>query len=155
MTEAQKSVTCDQFVSNNSSSTVVVYSFKAFNAALLSICLSERSDLRRFVVLVPDQQSAAKLTFTPSLCCELPEHLHYALHKLRPWSDVRHCHLWTKRIPPKTMKYTDSSERVAMATVQSDIFKPTKYGGKYTVTLIPGTTTSLVQMRCSCHRIYG
>lgn len=26
----------------------------------------------------------------------------------------------------------------AMATVQSDIFKPTKYGGKYTVTLIPG-----------------
>lgn len=27
---------------------------------------------------------------------------------------------------------------LAMATVQSDIFKPTKYGGKYTVTLIPG-----------------
>ncbi|EEA20823.1 isocitrate dehydrogenase (NAD(+)) idh1 [Talaromyces marneffei ATCC 18224] len=26
----------------------------------------------------------------------------------------------------------------SMATVQSDIFKPTKYGGKYTVTLIPG-----------------
>ncbi len=26
-----------------------------------------------------------------------------------------------------------------MATVQSDIFKPTKYGGKYTATLIPGT----------------
>lgn len=27
-----------------------------------------------------------------------------------------------------------------MATLQSeDIFKPTKYGGKYTVTLIPGT----------------
>lgn len=26
----------------------------------------------------------------------------------------------------------------ALATVQSDIFKPTKYGGKYTVTLIPG-----------------
>ena len=25
-----------------------------------------------------------------------------------------------------------------MATVQSDIFKPTRYGGKYTVTLIPG-----------------
>lgn len=25
-----------------------------------------------------------------------------------------------------------------MATIQSDIFKPTKYGGKYTVTLIPG-----------------
>lgn len=25
-----------------------------------------------------------------------------------------------------------------MATVQSDIFKPTKFGGKYTVTLIPG-----------------
>lgn len=25
-----------------------------------------------------------------------------------------------------------------MATVQSDIYKPTKYGGKYTVTLIPG-----------------
>lgn len=27
----------------------------------------------------------------------------------------------------------------AMATVQSDIFKPTKFGGKYTTTLIPGT----------------
>lgn len=26
-----------------------------------------------------------------------------------------------------------------MATVQQDIFKPTKFGGKYTVTLIPGT----------------
>ena len=25
-----------------------------------------------------------------------------------------------------------------MATIQSDIFKPTRYGGKYTVTLIPG-----------------
>ncbi len=25
-----------------------------------------------------------------------------------------------------------------MATLQSDIFKPTKYGGKYTATLIPG-----------------
>jgi hypothetical protein len=27
---------------------------------------------------------------------------------------------------------------IAYATVESDIFKPTKYGGKYTVTLIPG-----------------
>jgi hypothetical protein len=27
-----------------------------------------------------------------------------------------------------------------MATVNSDIFKPTKFGGKYTATLIPGTT---------------
>ena len=26
-----------------------------------------------------------------------------------------------------------------MATVGQDIFKPTKFGGKYTVTLIPGT----------------
>ena len=26
-----------------------------------------------------------------------------------------------------------------MATVNQDIFKPTKFGGKYTVTLIPGT----------------
>jgi len=26
-----------------------------------------------------------------------------------------------------------------MATVNKDIFKPTKFGGKYTVTLIPGT----------------
>jgi len=28
---------------------------------------------------------------------------------------------------------------IAMATVTSDIFKPSKFGGKYTVTLIPGT----------------
>ncbi|GAB1202759.1 isocitrate dehydrogenase (NAD(+)) idh1 [Aspergillus pseudonomiae] len=30
------------------------------------------------------------------------------------------------------------SRVLAFASVQSDIFKPTKYGGKYTVTLIPG-----------------
>jgi len=30
---------------------------------------------------------------------------------------------------------------MATATVTNDIFKPTKYGGKYTVTLIPGKTT--------------
>jgi hypothetical protein len=30
----------------------------------------------------------------------------------------------------------------AFASVQSDIFKPTKYGGKYTVTLIPGMTST-------------
>lgn len=29
-----------------------------------------------------------------------------------------------------------------MATVNQDIFKPTKFGGKYTVTLIPGTRGS-------------
>ena len=29
-----------------------------------------------------------------------------------------------------------------MATVSQDIFKPTKFGGKYTVTLIPGTPQS-------------
>ena len=31
-----------------------------------------------------------------------------------------------------------------MATVQSDIFKPTKFGGKYTTTLIPGEQLSLI-----------
>jgi isocitrate dehydrogenase (NAD+) len=31
-----------------------------------------------------------------------------------------------------------------MATVQEDIFKPTKYGGKYTVTLIPGMTAGIL-----------
>ena len=30
-----------------------------------------------------------------------------------------------------------------MATVGQDIFKPTKFGGKYTVTLIPGTLRAL------------
>lgn len=30
-----------------------------------------------------------------------------------------------------------------MATVGQDIFKPTKFGGKYTVTLIPGTLRPL------------
>ena len=34
-----------------------------------------------------------------------------------------------------------------MATVQSDIFKPTKYGGKYTVTLIPGMVKSQPDVR--------
>lgn len=29
-----------------------------------------------------------------------------------------------------------------MASVHSDIFKPTKFGGKYTVTLIPGKLTA-------------
>ena len=32
----------------------------------------------------------------------------------------------------------------AMATVQSDIFQPTKFGGKYTSTLIPGEQLSLI-----------
>jgi isocitrate dehydrogenase (NAD+) len=41
---------------------------------------------------------------------------------------------------------------IAYATVQSDIFKPTKFGGKYTVTLIPGThpakaSTKMVKAR--------
>ncbi|MCJ1265125.1 isocitrate dehydrogenase (NAD(+)) idh1 [Lobaria immixta] len=31
-----------------------------------------------------------------------------------------------------------AGQRRSLATVQSDIFKPTKYGGKYTTTLIPG-----------------
>ena len=31
-----------------------------------------------------------------------------------------------------------------MATVQSDIFQPTKFGGKYTSTLIPGEQLSLI-----------
>lgn len=32
-----------------------------------------------------------------------------------------------------------------MATVGQDIFKPTKFGGKYTVTLIPGTPQTPLQ----------
>lgn len=36
-----------------------------------------------------------------------------------------------------------------MATVGQDIFKPTKFGGKYTVTLIPGTR------RCALRNRYG
>lgn len=32
----------------------------------------------------------------------------------------------------------------AFASIQSDIFKPTKYGGKYTVTLIPGMPDPLL-----------
>jgi hypothetical protein len=32
-----------------------------------------------------------------------------------------------------------------MATVGQDIFKPTKFGGKYTVTLIPGTLRAPVR----------
>lgn len=38
----------------------------------------------------------------------------------------------TSKIPQKALNSR------SLATVQSDIFKPTKYGGKYTVTLIPG-----------------
>ena len=32
----------------------------------------------------------------------------------------------------------DANVVLALATLSSDIFKPTKFGGKYTVTLIPG-----------------
>ena len=35
-------------------------------------------------------------------------------------------------------KSRETDHSIAMATVQADIFKPTKFGGKYTVTLIPG-----------------
>jgi hypothetical protein len=40
-------------------------------------------------------------------------------------------------LPDRTQK--SNEPLLAYATVESDIFKPTKYGGKYTVTLIPGT----------------
>lgn len=39
---------------------------------------------------------------------------------------------------------TSSNISSAYATIQSDIFKPTKYGGKYTVTLIPGTKPAMI-----------
>ncbi|KKY17404.1 putative isocitrate dehydrogenase subunit 1 [Phaeomoniella chlamydospora] len=45
--------------------------------------------------------------------------------------------LRTARISPRCTSNAPSMVR-SMASVQSDIFKPTKYGGKYTVTLIPG-----------------
>ncbi|MCJ1332707.1 isocitrate dehydrogenase (NAD(+)) idh1 [Thelotrema lepadinum] len=38
--------------------------------------------------------------------------------------------------PQTCTRYSWASR--SMATVQSDIFKPTRYGGKYTVTLVPG-----------------
>ena len=41
-----------------------------------------------------------------------------------------------------------------MATVQSDIFKPTKFGGKYTVTLIPGELLRSSKMRAYWKRTY-
>ncbi|GKZ85384.1 isocitrate dehydrogenase (NAD(+)) idh1 [Aspergillus niger] len=44
------------------------------------------------------------------------------------------------RMPYRTARDTWFIDSItqAFASVQSDIFKPTKYGGKYTVTLIPG-----------------
>ena len=44
-----------------------------------------------------------------------------------------------------SIESTTSANVLAYATIQSDIFKPTKYGGKYTVTLIPGTSTVLAR----------
>ncbi|OTA63083.1 isocitrate dehydrogenase, subunit 1, NAD dependent, mitochondrial [Hypoxylon sp. EC38] len=41
------------------------------------------------------------------------------------------------RIAARQQSHIQNATR-SFATVQSDIFKPTKYGGKYTVTLIPG-----------------
>ncbi|KAJ5032311.1 uncharacterized protein L3040_008918 [Drepanopeziza brunnea f. sp. 'multigermtubi'] len=38
----------------------------------------------------------------------------------------------------RTAPFLSAQPLRSFATVQSDIFKPTKYGGKYTVTLIPG-----------------
>jgi hypothetical protein len=40
---------------------------------------------------------------------------------------------------PNNIRKIWSNPATAMATVGQDIFKPTKFGGKYTVTLIPGT----------------
>lgn len=36
---------------------------------------------------------------------------------------------------------------MATVTTNADIFKPTKFGGKYTVTLIPGTPPTLSALR--------
>jgi len=38
----------------------------------------------------------------------------------------------------REIAYKCTNGFVAYATVNSDLFKPTKFGGKYTVTLIPG-----------------
>lgn len=40
--------------------------------------------------------------------------------------------------PQQRDAFGDTHRSAAFATVNSDIFKPTKFGGKYTVTLIPG-----------------
>lgn len=48
--------------------------------------------------------------------------------------------LWSKEVLHTLTPELPSLHAVAMATVQSDIFKPTKFGGKYTVTLIPGAS---------------
>src|SRR5438445_24769 len=37
-----------------------------------------------------------------------------------------------------------------MATVSSDIFKPTKFGGKYTITLIPGKIACILMFSEAC-----
>lgn len=43
--------------------------------------------------------------------------------------------------PKYTFLQANGRSLAYATTVESDIFKPTKYGGKYTVTLIPGTTS--------------
>lgn len=45
-------------------------------------------------------------------------------------------------LPREKHEHGNSDAAAAMATVGQDIFKPTKFGGKYTVTLIPGTRDS-------------
>ena len=56
-----------------------------------------------------------------------------------PWRAARH----TTRCLSYPVRPTSwfAKGSAAMATVQSDIFKPTKFGGKYTVSLIPGAST--------------
>jgi len=41
-------------------------------------------------------------------------------------------------LPQQRGAFRDAHRSAAFAMVNSDIFKPTKFGGKYTVTLIPG-----------------
>ena len=70
---------------------------------------------------------------TPKLnspLCEALQLIKYA-HAILGLLDVRHDIVFSL-----LANYTDSC--VAMATVQSDIFKSTRFGGKYTVTLVPG-----------------
>ncbi|OKL64291.1 hypothetical protein UA08_00009 [Talaromyces atroroseus] len=52
-------------------------------------------------------------------------------------SEMRRAGDWAEAILRAASRPSYVATR-SMATVQSDIFKPTKYGGKYTVTLIPG-----------------
>ncbi|KAL4783471.1 hypothetical protein BJX76DRAFT_252472 [Aspergillus varians] len=79
----------------------------------------------------PAQVRTSKFPWQPLI-------LHSRSHVVRPAMSRTNYHSLLQRAAVQSSFVRSPVAARSFATIQQDIFKPTKYGGKYTVTLIPG-----------------